>query len=119
MFWQKYLELCNQVGLSPNELAAEIGVKSSGSVTGWKNGSKPRQTVIMDLCKKFDLPTDYFDDNSDAPQSGSVVLRQELRDSYASRILFDAASDATDADMLEAAALIMRRKEERNNGGNT
>ena len=36
-----------------------------------------------------------------------------MRDSMAIRILFDTLEDATDADILEAAATIARRKEER------
>lgn len=55
MFWQKYLELCNSVGKAPNVVAAEVGVKSSGTVTGWKNGALPRSTILTKLAGYFDI----------------------------------------------------------------
>lgn len=55
MFWQRYLKLCNSVNKSPNLVAAEIGVKSSGTVTGWKNGAAPRHSVLVKLSDYFDV----------------------------------------------------------------
>lgn len=53
MFWQNYLRLCNEIEKAPNVVANEIGIKSSGTVTGWKNGAMPRQQVLRRL-------SDYF-----------------------------------------------------------
>ena len=63
MFWQKFIELCRKVDKSPNAVAAEIGIKSSGTVTGWNNGSKPRPSIIAAICEYFGLPLEYFDDD--------------------------------------------------------
>lgn len=114
MFWQKYVELCNSVGKSPNAVAEEIGIKSSGSVTGWKKGSKPRPSVIRKICNYFGLPLEYFDDDEwDSYPNGILNMREDIRNNHSYRILFDALPGATEADILEATALLMRRKEER------
>lgn len=115
MFWQKYTALCSSVNKSPNAVAEELGVKSSGTVTGWKKGAKPRESVILAICNYFGLPLEYFDEEDwDAYQNGTIGARQDLMDSPGRRVLFDALPGATEADLLEAAALITRRKEERN-----
>ena len=36
MFWQKYVELCEQNNIKPRMLAKELGV-SPATVTRWKN----------------------------------------------------------------------------------
>lgn len=53
MFWDNFVRLCNQAGKYPNTVAAEVGVKSTGTVTGWKNGANPRQTVLLKLADYF------------------------------------------------------------------
>lgn len=53
MFWDNYLRLCNQIGKSPNAVASEIGIKSSGTVTGWSNGAIPRQRILLQLADYF------------------------------------------------------------------
>lgn len=64
MFWENYLLLCGSVGKSPNAVASEIGIKSSGTVTGWSNGAIPRKSVIFKLCRYFDVTEDQlFSDN--------------------------------------------------------
>ena len=53
MFWTNYVRLCNERGISPNKAARECGIKASGTVTGWKNGSLPRQNVLKKLADYF------------------------------------------------------------------
>lgn len=60
MFWDNFVRLCNQAGKYPNAVAAEVGVKSSGTVTGWKNGANPRQTVLLKLAEYFGVTVDYL-----------------------------------------------------------
>ena len=49
----RYVALCDKIGKAPNVVAAEVGVKSSGTVTGWKNGAKPRDAVLQRLSVYF------------------------------------------------------------------
>lgn len=53
MFWSNFISLCNSVNKAPNVVAAEVGVKSSGTVTGWKNGALPREGVLLKLADYF------------------------------------------------------------------
>lgn len=58
MFWENYLRLCNSVNKAPNVVAAEVGIKSSGTVTGWKNGVTPRDSVLSKLSNYFGVSVD-------------------------------------------------------------
>nr|DAE92797.1 MAG TPA: helix-turn-helix domain protein [Ackermannviridae sp.] len=60
MFWDNFVRLCNQAGKYPNTVAAEVGVKSTGTVTGWKNGANPRQTVLLKLADYFGVTVEYL-----------------------------------------------------------
>lgn len=60
MFWEKYVALCRKCGKSPNTVAAEIGIKSSGTVTGWKNGALPREWVLQTLSEKFEVSVEWL-----------------------------------------------------------
>ena len=60
MFWDYFVRLCNQAGKYPNTVAAEVGVKSTGTVTGWKNGANPRQAVLLKLADYFGVTVDYL-----------------------------------------------------------
>lgn len=60
MFWERFVELCNNVGEAPNAVAAKCGVKSTGTVTGWSNGAKPRAGVTRRIADYFDVSVDYL-----------------------------------------------------------
>lgn len=53
MFWNNFEALCAKKGVSYNAAAADVGVRSSGTVTGWKNGAKPRGPVLKRLADYF------------------------------------------------------------------
>ena len=120
MFWTNYQFLCNQVGKAPSAVAAELGI-TSGTVTGWKKkGIIPSKKYLDKIAEYFGVSvTDLLGekisppDKSDGTIRKEFVVREDLRDNYAFRILYDTLEGATDADMLEAAANIARRKEER------
>ena len=55
MFWDNFLFYCNQKGVAPNVAAQSVGIKSSGTVTGWKNGAMPRPGVLSKLAQYFEI----------------------------------------------------------------
>lgn len=55
MFWDNFEALCIKKNVSPNAAASAVGVKSSGTVTGWKNGAAPRSTVLRKLAAYFEV----------------------------------------------------------------
>lgn len=73
MFWTNYVKYCEMLGKSPNAVAeAAKAVKSSGSVTGWRNGAMPRSTSLVALANYFTsngipcTPEDLLSDGSNA-----------------------------------------------------
>lgn len=52
MFWENYVRLCVDNGISPNGLAKMIGM-SSGSVTMWKRGSIPHASSLQKIADYF------------------------------------------------------------------
>lgn len=120
MFWINYLLLCGQVNKAPTTVAHELGI-TSGTVTGWKRGVLPSKKNLDKIADYFDVPVEeLLGFKASSPEVGytgqddGFAIREELRNNYAFRVLYDTLDGATDADMLEAAANIARRKEERN-----
>ena len=120
MFYDKYVELCDQRNISPTAAALEIGL-SKATPTKWKtSGATPSGDNLKKIAAYFGVTESDLlsDENIQLPASNDesskrIELREDLRNNMAFRILFDTLEDATDADMLEAAATIARRKEER------
>ena len=79
MFWSRYVALCEKKGKAPNVVAAEVGGKSSGTVTGWKNGAKPRDTVLQRLSTYFGVTVeDLTGEKKEKPASTSGDELEEV-----------------------------------------
>lgn len=121
MFYEQYVELCSQIGKTPTAVALEIGL-SKATPTKWKkSGATPSGDNLKKIAAYFGVTeSELLGDekikltpNRDE-FSKHIELREDLRESYAVRILMETLKDASEADILEAAANIARRKEERN-----
>lgn len=66
MFWNNFEALCAKKGVSYNAAAADVGVRSSGTVTGWKNGAKPRGPVLKKLADYFGVTVEEL--TGEAPE---------------------------------------------------
>lgn len=75
-FWDNFLFYCKQIGEAPNTVAAKVGVKSSGTVTGWKNGAAPRNSVLAKLAQYFGVSVSELteDNKKAAPEAGDGEL---------------------------------------------
>ena len=60
MFWDNFVLLCDRTGKSPNAVAAEIGFKSTGTVTGWKDGKIPYERNLKKIAEYFGVTVDYL-----------------------------------------------------------
>jgi SOS-response transcriptional repressor LexA len=58
MFWENFDYLSRKIGSNPNAVAAECGVKSSGSVSAWKNGTMPQKKTIEKIASYFGITTE-------------------------------------------------------------
>ena len=82
MFWQNYLDLCNKTGKAPNVVASEIGIKSTGTVTGWKNGAMPRPNALLKIADYFGVPVESLTEEKENPaaqnsDTADVLTEQE------------------------------------------
>lgn len=83
MFWENYLQLCNKVGKSANAVAAEIGFKSSGTVTGWKDGKIPYERNLKKIADYFGVTVDDLIGDDSAQKEKPTAQGDGLRlDSY-------------------------------------
>lgn len=80
MFWNNFVSCCNQKGVAPNVAAAAVGVKSSGTVTGWKNGATPRQSVLKKLSDYFGVSTRFllYGDNPMIATDGPYIRWEDI-----------------------------------------
>ena len=83
MFWENYLQLCNKVGKSANAVAAEIGFKSSGTVTGGKDGKIPYERNLKKIADYFGVTVDDLIGDDSAQKEKPTAQGDGLRlDSY-------------------------------------
>lgn len=59
MFWETLSNLCNERGVSPNGVCAELGL-SNATATKWKNGAVPRQSTLRKIADYFGVSVDYL-----------------------------------------------------------
>ena len=59
MFWDNFVFLCEKKGEAPNAVAAKLKL-SSGSVTAWKDGVKPRPTTLLKIANYFGVTVDFL-----------------------------------------------------------
>ena len=79
MFFENYLMYCQKVGKSKTAVAKQIGVTSK-SVTGWQNGSIPRNGTLKKLADYFGVTVDdLLSDNKKEP-AGQGELEREWAD---------------------------------------
>lgn len=79
MFYKKFIDLCNSRGVSPTAVGAQIGV-SKAAVSGWKNGSLPRDPQLKRLADYFGVPVEYFSEETPAEIKESPAPRAEVED---------------------------------------
>lgn len=91
-FYDNFVRLCNEVGKAPNVVAKEIGLRSSGTVTGWKNGAAPRQTVLVKLSAYFGVSVDELTGEQTKKPATEVTGKSDRR-SYAVQMVMDATDE--------------------------
>lgn len=64
MFYDLFLDLCHQRGLSPAAAAREMGL-SNATTTHWAHGSIPSSTSLSKIANYFGVSTDYLKGNTD------------------------------------------------------
>lgn len=78
MFYDKFLELCNQKNKSPSVVADELGFARS-SITKWKSGATLRSANLKRVSDYFGVPVSYFSEDGQEKEK-SPVSNSETED---------------------------------------
>lgn len=109
MFYDRYLELCNEKGVSPSKAALSNGI-SKTSVTRWKDGAVPNPDILSSFASYFNVSIDYLLGKTDIKKEPTAQIGDKLFGEEAEILkMFRAASPE-----LKAAALAMLEAAERN-----
>lgn len=77
MFYDRYLELCNEKGVSPSKAALSNGI-SKTSVTRWKDGAVPNPDILSSFASYFNVSIDYLLGKTDIKKEPSIEEDAEL-----------------------------------------
>lgn len=108
MFYKKFIELCNSRGVTPSHVGLQVGV-SKAAVSGWKNGSSPRDTQMQKIADYFGVPVSYFSEEAPetekapAPSKGTEVFMKmyDMLTPDRQARLYEALSDLVKEQMQE------------------
>lgn len=81
MFWDNFIFYCAKNNKAPNTVAKELNL-SSGSITAWKNGVKPRLTTLSKIADYFDITIEDLTNGEKekaAPISGNGLSEIQQR----------------------------------------
>ena len=68
MFWENFIALCNNKGLTPNKVCADLGF-STGTATWWKKGREPRDTALQKIADYFGVTvSDLIEEKRPTPK---------------------------------------------------
>lgn len=80
MFYDRYVGLCSEKGISPSRAAEEIGLNKA-SVTNWKkNGYTPRAEVLQRIAEYFGVSVGFLVDGSEETEKAPALTDKDKRD---------------------------------------
>lgn len=109
MFYDKFLELCNQKNKSPSVVADELGFARS-SITKWKSGATLRSANLKRVADYFGVPVSYF--SEEAPETEKAPTPNDIGEENILRMYRSLSTEEKGA--LYAYALSLKDKQ---NGG--
>ena len=74
MFYEKLLQICDVKNISVTKLVEELGL-SSGNLSKWKSGGKPRSDTLVKIAEKLGVPVAYFLNESDNDEATKLYAR--------------------------------------------
>jgi transcriptional regulator with XRE-family HTH domain len=116
MFYEKFIRLCEDRGISPTAACTAIGI-SDGAWRRWKNGTgSPRGTNLNKIAKFFGVtPGSLVDDGDEIKYvDNSLQARQYAFERRDLRILFDLAPKQPPSKIYEVIAQLEKYQEEDN-----
>ena len=74
MFYEKLLQICDVKNISVTKLVEELGL-SSGNLTKWKSGGKPRSDTLIKITERLGVPVAYFLNENDNDEATKLYAR--------------------------------------------
>lgn len=111
MFYERFVQLCKQKGVSTSKAAIDAGLSKS-TVTKWKKdpGTKPSGNVIDKLCRYFGISVSELLGYS---EDGGEEVRSHPTQEDIKFALFGGSGEITDAmyeEVLSFAAFVRQRE---------
>ncbi len=104
MFWDNYVSLCADRGMSPNGVARRLRI-ASGTVSEWKKGRVPQNATLRKLADFFGTePEALLSERTEDAELAEYL--EELRSRPELKMLFSLARGATKEDIEKAVAII-------------
>lgn len=110
-FYEKYVQLCNQVDKSPSAVAIELKL-GKPSVSRWKSGTKPRDSSVLKVANYFGVSPEWLKGETDDPSAGikkDPVPKDEVVSEPKQKLL-DAIDDLTDEQCSKLLGIILEAK---------
>lgn len=73
MFYERFLQICEQNNEKPTQVLKKIGA-SSGNLSNWKSGGAVKSDILLQLSKYFNVSVDYLLGRKDAQTSATLEL---------------------------------------------
>lgn len=74
MFYENLLEICKVKNISVTNLIAELGL-SSGNLSSWKKGNKPRSDTLVKIAERLDISVNYLLGESENSEATKLYAR--------------------------------------------
>lgn len=74
MFYEKLLQICDVKNISVTKLVEELGL-SSGNLSKWKSGGKPRSDTLIKITERLGVPVAYFLNENDNDEAAKLYAR--------------------------------------------
>ncbi len=106
MFYERFLQICEQNKEKPTQVLKEIGA-SSGNLSNWKSGGAVKSDILLQISKHFNVSIDYLlgrADNSVPETSKSLVSFSSNGDHNNNSVTVN--TETFDKDILEIARMI-------------
>ena len=71
MFYERFIQLCNEKSEKPTTVLKSIGV-SSGNLNNWKNGASVKSDILMQLSEHFNVSIDYLLGRTNDPFGNNI-----------------------------------------------
>lgn len=126
MFYERFIQLCEQSNIKPTPLLKEFGL-SSGNLRRWKEGSSVNSDILAKLSEYFGVSVDYLIGLTDAPNCANADIKiingshnvhcqndkpDSASDVFNNREVLEAYQTLSTKDKLEIQLEIMKRKKD-------